>query len=67
MHDALQNISCPYCGETFETAIDLSTFAPQSQQHYIEDCPVCCQPIVFRLRVDHAGELENLETLRDDD
>jgi len=56
------NISCPYCGESFETLIDLSA----GSQAYIEDCQVCCQPIEFRISVDHAGTLTALETLRHD-
>jgi hypothetical protein len=36
-------------------------------QHYIEDCPVCCRPIEFHLQVDLCGELASLTTRRDDD
>ena len=35
-------VSCPYCGETITLLIDGS--APE--QTYIEDCEVCCRPIV---------------------
>lgn len=38
---------CPYCGETVDTAVDLSG----GDQTYIEDCQVCCRPIVFTLHV----------------
>ena len=34
-------VECPYCGESFETAVDWSAGAFR----YIEDCHVCCQPI----------------------
>ena len=34
-------VHCPYCGESFETAVDGSAGAFR----YIEDCQVCCQPI----------------------
>jgi hypothetical protein len=47
-----QNISCPYCGESIEIAIDCSI----PHQNYIEDCQVCCRPIEFDVTVDHAGE-----------
>ena len=30
-------IHCPYCGEGFETTVDLSA----GSQSYIEDCAVC--------------------------
>ncbi|ATR81769.1 CPXCG motif-containing cysteine-rich protein [Pseudomonas sp. FFUP_PS_473] len=42
---------CPYCGEEFEAVLDLSG----GDQEYVEDCPVCCRPIVFMLQV-HDGE-----------
>lgn len=39
---------CPYCGEPVEALLDLSA----GDQDYIEDCPVCCRPVVFELRTD---------------
>jgi len=53
-------VHCPYCGEPFETLIDLSA----GSATYIEDCQVCCQPIEFRVAVDAAGALTSLETER---
>jgi hypothetical protein len=53
-------VHCPYCGEPFETLIDLSA----GSSSYVEDCQVCCQPIEFKVTVDHAGALEALETVR---
>ena len=55
-------VECPYCGESFETSIDLSAGSAQ----YVEDCQVCCQPIEFSLEVDHAGALQSLSTARSD-
>lgn len=55
-------VSCPYCGEPFETLIDLSA----GSSSYIEDCQVCCQPIEFRVTVDDAGALATLEAVRSD-
>ncbi|MGC1457540.1 MAG: CPXCG motif-containing cysteine-rich protein [Steroidobacteraceae bacterium] len=55
-------VHCPYCGERFETLIDLSA----GSANYVEDCQVCCQPIEFRVAVDHAGALAALETVRSD-
>lgn len=43
-----QPYQCPYCGEEVEALLDLSG----GDQQYIEDCPVCCRPIVFDLRTD---------------
>lgn len=46
-------IHCPYCGESFESTVDLSA----GSQRYVEDCAVCCRPIEIMLRVDAQGEL----------
>ena len=43
-----EHYSCPYCGEEAEAVLDLSG----GDQTYIEDCPVCCRPIVFTLQTD---------------
>jgi hypothetical protein len=56
-------VTCPYCGETFETSLDTSG----GTQEYIEDCQVCCRPIVFQIEVDHEGELCGVQVKRDDD
>ncbi len=55
-------VHCPYCGEPFETLIDLSA----GSSTYVEDCQVCCQPIEFRIEVDHAGTLVALVAARGD-
>jgi hypothetical protein len=57
-----ERVQCPYCGEPFETLLDLSG----GSASYVEDCQVCCQPIDFRLEVDQDGRLVKLETLRAD-
>jgi len=36
-------IDCPYCGEVIDVLVDRSV----EQQQYVEDCAVCCRPIVF--------------------
>ena len=46
-----QSISCPYCGEVFEVLIN----SEDSAQEYIEDCQVCCQPMVVLLWTDEDG------------
>lgn len=52
--DALeeQTVYCPYCGEPISVLVDSSG----GSQQYIEDCQVCCQPIVFHLSVDLDGD-----------
>jgi Cysteine-rich CPXCG len=56
-------IYCPYCGESYETTIDLSA----GSQKYIEDCAVCCRPIEIALRVGDDGELLDVNTSTDRD
>jgi len=34
--------TCPHCWETIELTLDLSV----PEQSYIEDCPVCCKPML---------------------
>lgn len=49
-----QKVGCPYCGEMIELLIDDSV----SEQEYIEDCSVCCRPIVVMQSVDaFSGEV----------
>jgi hypothetical protein len=57
-----RSVQCPYCGECFETLVDLSA----GSASYIEDCQVCCRPIEFRLDVDQTGALVGLGVLRTD-
>ena len=53
-----QSIRCPYCGENIELLIDQSV----PQQNYVEDCHVCCRPIVIDVAVDVGGGIELLAT-----
>jgi len=53
-------IRCPYCGESFETAVDLSA----GSFTYVEDCQVCCQPIELAGEVDDAGALVGVTASR---
>lgn len=56
-------ITCPYCGEIFETAVDYST----GDQHYVEDCQICCNPILFSVHVDLNGDLVAVDTRRENE
>jgi len=47
-----QNVECPYCGENIDVLVDQS----EEQQNYIEDCQVCCRPIVFNVAIDSDGD-----------
>ena len=54
----LTSVSCPYCGENFDAIID-----PSAGNHeYVEDCYVCCQPIVFSVLVDGDGVIISTRT-----
>ena len=44
-------IYCPYCGEMNTVFIE----PLQEEQEYIEDCQVCCRPIVFHVRPEADG------------
>ena len=48
-----KTISCPYCGEAISVLIDGSL----TEQRYIEDCQVCCRPIVLDLLTDADGDV----------
>ena len=45
------SIDCPYCGESIVILLDVSV----DEQQYIEDCQVCCRPIVCHVRVASDG------------
>ena len=42
-------VHCPYCGEPLEIWVDESGGA---FQNYIEDCQVCCQPMMVSVTID---------------
>jgi hypothetical protein len=56
-------LQCPYCGEQFDTTLDLSG----GEQQYVEDCQICCRPIVLRVQLHPDGELRAVETSREND
>jgi hypothetical protein len=51
-----ETITCPYCWESIEITVDLSVEAQQQ----VEDCSVCCRPIVIRYSA-ADGELVALD------
>jgi hypothetical protein len=46
------HIGCPYCGESISVLVDDSV----PEQSYVEDCQVCCRPIVLNVIVDADGD-----------
>ena len=50
--DETAEYTCPHCGEPIQVAIDPTG---GGVQHYIEDCPVCCNPNALVVRYDRDG------------
>ena len=55
-------IDCPYCGERIEMVVDCSV----PDQEYIEDCSVCCRPIVVIVAA-FEGEVVSIEGRSEDE
>jgi hypothetical protein len=47
-----QSLRCPFCGELISVVVDHSL----GDQEYVEDCQVCCRPIVLSITIDADGE-----------
>ncbi len=45
---------CDSCGEEIVVPVDL---AGGREQTYVEDCPVCCNPVVIHVQIDDDGEI----------
>jgi hypothetical protein len=48
-----QSIQCPYCSEIITLLIDCSL----AEQSYIEDCNVCCQPILIEVKIENGTHI----------
>jgi Cysteine-rich CPXCG len=46
-------LGCPYCGERITVLVDESL----PEQSYVEDCQVCCRPIVLEISVPGDGQV----------
>jgi hypothetical protein len=55
-------VQCPYCGEAFDTPVDLSA----GSTSYIEDCQVCCRPIELGIEIGVNGDLGAVNARRTD-
>ena len=42
---------CPYCGEPIHLVVDEEML----EEQYIEDCEVCCRPMVVQLYDSNGG------------
>ncbi|MFZ0792044.1 MAG: CPXCG motif-containing cysteine-rich protein [Chromatiaceae bacterium] len=54
---------CPWCGSPLTLAIDCSA----GDQRYVEDCVICCQPMVVSIEIGsgRAGDF-SVDCARDD-
>ncbi|MEP1595836.1 MAG: CPXCG motif-containing cysteine-rich protein [Halieaceae bacterium] len=57
-----QEIYCPYCGEQIVVLVDPG----DAGSTYVEDCQVCCRPIVLAPVSEPSGEL-TLHVKHEDD
>lgn len=57
-----QSVQCPYCWEMIDVLIE----PVDTDQTYIEDCQVCCRPIVFEISVDQMGQSQVFVKSEDD-
>lgn len=57
-----QALECPYCGEPVTGEAETGVGPHQ----FVEDCPVCCRPIEYRLDALQDGDWQ-LSAFRDDD
>tara|TARA_R110002167_G_scaffold50678_8_gene147467 strand:- start:1599 stop:1796 length:198 start_codon:yes stop_codon:yes gene_type:complete len=46
------DIDCPYCGEKISVMIEVL----DEGQEYIEDCQVCCRPIIFSVMLSNDDQ-----------
>jgi hypothetical protein len=51
--EAEGSYACPSCGESIVVPV-----APEGRdQEYVEDCPVCCHPVVLRVHFGEDGDV----------
>jgi hypothetical protein len=60
--DAFIQLQCPWCGEIFGTAVDLTT----GDRTWVEDCQVCCAPMRVMINLDESGAIASVSAHRDD-
>jgi ssDNA-binding Zn-finger/Zn-ribbon topoisomerase 1 len=61
LQSELTEQECPYCGEPIQLLIDPSV----EEQTYVEDCQVCCRPMV--VSATRAGDAMMVSVRHEDD
>jgi phage FluMu protein Com len=56
-------IQCPHCGELQDINIELL----QEQQSYIEDCQICCKPMVLNIQIDYDTQQVQIYAQRENE
>ncbi|MCA9783511.1 MAG: CPXCG motif-containing cysteine-rich protein [Candidatus Cloacimonetes bacterium] len=56
-------IQCPCCWEEIEILVDCSV----SRQEYVEDCSVCCRPLVLTVCALLDSGVDSIAVRREDD
>jgi hypothetical protein len=49
-------ICCPFCGQTFDIAIDTSI----ASQRFVTDCEICCRPFTVAVEAE-PGEIISVQ------
>ena len=55
-------VQCPYCGEEIEVLLDASV----EHLQYVEDCSVCCRPILLTV-IAEDGEVTSVDARGEDE
>ena len=53
--DSEASYICDNCGEEIVVPVDPTG---GSNQEYVEDCPVCCAPVVIHVHIGRDGEVQ---------
>jgi len=51
------SVTCPYCFEPVSLLVDCTA----GSQTYVEDCSVCCQPMVVAIALTVDGQIDTIE------
>lgn len=49
-------VQCPYCGQSFDVAVDASV----PRQSFTTDCEICCRPLEVRMECE-GGEVTSVD------